>query len=782
MPATLHAYVLEPTYRVEQDNAIVHLWCRLEDGRTALVKKPFKPYFFIKAADQKKAKRKTGAIPVEYEEVSLQSMQGERAVKVITTVPSNVNKLREAFEDADIACYEADVRFAYRAMMDWGVHSIFSLTGAATPADELSVDVVFEHPDISPVKDRYVPSLSVLSFDVESDKETEALYCLSCYGEHADGKVFREKFIINKEPVKGARHFEDEASLLRAFVDYVNEVDPDVITGWNVIDFDLAYLQGRMKRAKVKCAIGRDGSDLKLRLQNNFFRDSDADARGRIILDGIQLLRNSFVKLRDYKLDTAAKEFAKEEKLVQTTGHEKYLEIKRMYEEDQQRLLKYNLLDAKLAFEVIMNSGAFPLTIKRSLLVGMPLDRVNASIASLDSLYLRELRKRGFVAPVVAHRSRDDEGVGGYVMDPKPGIYDYVIVCDFKSLYPSLMRTFNIDPLMYVERGKHLIRAPNGALFKRDLGIIPGLIQRFWEEREKARKQGDELARYAIKIHMNSIYGVMASPNCRFFNRKIGNAITSFAQHFIKLTAKQIEKLGFEVIYSDTDSCFINLDCASEKEAQQLGKKIEQELNTYLKEYVKQEYDLESFLELEFEKTFIRFVMPRIRGTEKGAKKRYAGLVRKDGEEDISFTGLEMVRRDWTDLAKEFQYEVYRRVFKREEVAGYVREVIEELKAGKLDDKLVYRKALRKDIEEYTKTTPPHVKAAMKLDAVESDLIEYVITVDGPEPVQKLEHDIDYGHYIGKQLKPIADSILGFYGTSFDEQLSGSSQASLFDF
>ena len=1210
MAQTHHAFVLEPTYEQDEEEgtAKVHLWCRLKDGRTALVRKPFKPYFFIRSEDEAQARNNTGAINTEFEPTKLKSMTGEPVTKVTTGLPKDVSRLRESFERVNIQCYEADIRFAYRAMMDWGVHATFALEGDEQEPDEgFHVDTVFDDPVIKPAEESYTPSLTILSFDIESDKESEQLFALSTYGKDHEGKDFQEKFIISKEPVEDARHFKTEKQLLEAFVKHLQYTDPDVITGWNVIDFDLDYLRRRAQKARVNLRLGRDGSNLQLRVQSSFFRDSSASAKGRLVLDGIHLLRNNFVKLPDYKLDTAAQAYADDDKLIKTTGHQKYLEIKHLYEHDKKALLEYNLLDAKLAYDVIMNSGAFPLTIKRSLLVGMPLDRVNASIASLDSLYLRELRQRGFVAPVVGGHERD-RGVGGFVMQSKPGVYDYVIVCDFKSLYPSVMRTFNIDPLMYVPpeqakkaKGKELIGAPNGAHFRRDLGIVPGLIQRFWKERDQARKDGDELARYAIKIHMNSIYGVLASPNCRFFNRQVGNAITSFAQHFIKLTAQHVEEQGYDVIYGDsvtgdrcvtiqderglvevvpfeelfkryedhvmtrngkevvrldgrirtlsvtkkdkkpvfspvkalirhetrkktytvwqkhgsttctadhslitdkdgeltptkpqqvakdnrpfatvpavpgltrirridlydylkdyevtrtykgrpktatikvvgrdwlswgwtdrkepvllkrfidvhsedmealcrllglyiaegsastpettpsrmgvsiacsdrplleglkkdyerlfrnvtpniiesyrkrkrtikqddktyeyedrtlklqlmnsltavffkalagqrskakklprfihhlsrdyqllllkymvlgdgslfdkrykseyvkrhfryatsslrlasglslllrqlgisynvqywpskqayristagksnarlhtrilanpptngyvydmsvedglfadacgqvllhnTDSVFVNLACDSYDEAQKLGKKIERSMNRFLEGHVKEAYGLDSFLELEFEKTFIRFVLPYTRGSDKGAKKRYAGLIKKeDGSEDISFTGLEMVRRDWTDLAKEFQYELYRRVFRKEEVAGYVKKFIEDLKAGRLDGKLVYRKALRKDVDEYTKTTPPHVKAARKLDELDSDIIEYVITVDGPEPLQKLESDIDYEHYIDKQLRPIADSILGFYDTSFDDQLSGSSQRSLGDF
>ena len=758
----------------------------MEDGRSALVRKSADPYFFIKTVDEKKAKTLTKDFPLEFEETTFKDFAAQPVTKVTTHVPGDVPKIRELYEKSDVECFEADIRFAYRAMMDWGIHSVFSVVGdEQRPTKNQYVDVVIENPVIESLKEEFLPKLSVLSFDIESDKHTEALYCLSvyCIDQHRKQKI--RKLIVSEEPVEGATYFPDEKSLLEAFVRIIQEIDPDVVTGWNVIDFDLALIARHAKKYKVNLSFGRDGSELRTRLESSFFRESSATMNGRLVLDGIHLLKNSFIKLPNYKLATAAKEFTDSEKLIEAEGKEKYEEINALYKNDKKALLEYNYMDAKLVIDILNKSGAFELTVKRSLLTGMPLDRVTASIASLDSLYLRELRQRGVVAPVVKNRRRD-QGVGGFVMTSKPGVYDYVIVCDFKSLYPSIMRTFNIDPMMYVEDDKatkDMIEAPNGAHFKRELGIIPGLIQKFWNAREEARKNNDELARYAIKIHMNSMYGVLASPNCRFFNRQVGNAITSFAKKFITLAADIVEKSGYEVIYGDTDSIFVNLSCESYDIAQELGKRIEKEINTFLKESIKKEYKIDSFLELEFEKTFIRFVMPHLRGSDKGAKKRYAGLVRNEnGGEEISFTGLEMVRRDWTDLAKEFQYELYRRVFAKEEIADYVKDVIKDLNKGLLDDKLIYRKALRKDVDEYTKTTPPHVKAAMLLDHIDSSIIEYILTINGPQPVQKLTSKIDYDHYIEKQLRPIADSLLTFYDTSFEDVVKGSSQSSLFDY
>lgn len=785
-----NAYVIHPTYRIiEQDGkkqAIVHLWIKLENGKSALIKKPFTPHFFIPKDKEKEAKDLELDFNIAYESSKLKSMQNISLTKVSTIIPGDVPKIRKQFEMHGIECLEADIRFSYRAMMDWEIFSTCQID--KDPKEEDGI-LLINDPNFSTAKKAYQPKLTTLSFDIESDKYSGKIYCISCYTVDHNNKVHKKAMIVSTKKVKNADHYKTEKELIEAFASYIQEIDPDIITGWNVIDFDLNHLKQRAEKTKAKLLLGRDKSPLKLRLESSFFRDSKAQITGRVVIDGIAALKGSFIKLDDYKLATAAKKYTTQSKLIETTGKEKYEEITHLYEHDKEALIEYNILDAILAYDVLKNSNVLDLYLQRSLLTGMPLDRINASIAVFDSIYLRELRKKGYVAPSVHAQARDREGIGGFVMKSKPGIYDYVIVCDFKSLYPSIMRTFNIDPLMYVSEEKQkkytkkdLIHAPNGAAFKREIGIVPSIMQNFWEQREQARKNKNELARYAIKIHMNSIYGVLASPSSRFFNRKIGNSITGYAHQFIKMCANILKEEGYDVIYGDTDSLFIDLKIDTYEKAQTLGKKIETEINTFLKSYIKKEINVQSFLELEFEKTFIRFVMPKVRGSEAGAKKRYAGLIKTDHGEDISFTGLEMVRRDWTDLAKEFQHTIYMKIFKKEPVEKYVNKIIKELKAGKLDDKLIYKKALRKDISQYTKTTPPHVKAAMLLKTIESSIIEYVITLDGPQPVQNITSKIDYDHYIKKQLKPIADSILSFYGTSFEDQIKGSKQKSLFDY
>ena len=151
----------------------------------------------------------------------------------------------------------------------------------------------------------------------------------------------------------------------------------------------------------------------------------------------------------------------------------------------------------------------------------------------------------------------------------------------------------------------------------------------------------------------------------------------------------------------------------------------------------------------------------------------------QNGKEKLEFVGMEFVRSDWTRLAKEFQVELYQRIFHNSEITEWIRKIVTSVKNGEIDDKLIYHKRLRKNIEEYTKNIPPQVRAARMIETL-SGTVYYVITKRGPIPIELEHNDLDYQHYIDKQLKPIADSVLVLLGESFDT-ITKTGQLNFFD-
>ncbi|MGM5485539.1 MAG: DNA polymerase II [Nanobdellota archaeon] len=771
----MKGFIVHPTYEIKEDKAYVLLFGRLENGESFLTINHFRPYFQIRKEDLARAKK---IADFDTEDAGFRNFNDEPTVKVIKDIPSEIPDLRKKLEEAEIECYEADIRFSYRFMMDHQLSSCMEIKGEHEKGEH--VDRVYKEPGIEKTEGEF--KLKTLSFDIETDINGNELYSISLYSDDVSEVIFVNRH--DSLDVK-AKVVENEREALELFSKRVREIDPDIITGWNLIDFDLAFLEKKFKQYDMHFRIGRNNRDTRLRIQEGFVMDSKATVTGRNVLDGMHLLKNSFYRLSDYKLDTAAEELLGENKNIgeKTKGKD----IEEAYRNNPQELIDYNLKDSKLVYDILKKEGIIELTMKRSLLTGMPPDRVQASVASLDSLYIKDLAKHKIVAPTAKFNKKDKGVSGGFVMRSQPGIYDNIAVCDFKSLYPSIIRTYNIDPLSF-ERGKENgeIIAPNGARFDKKEGFLPAIIERLWKSRDEMKKKKDKVGSFAIKIHMNSLYGVIANPSCRFYSYDMADAITSFGRESTKSAAKLSEDMGYDVIYSDTDSIFIKTQAEDTEKAKEVGKKVEEKINKHFDDLVKEKYNRTNVLQMEFEKLYRRFLMPHTRGSKEGAKKRYAGLlVKDDGKEDLDFTGLEFVRRDWTELSKKFQLELIWRIFRKQEVESYIKDFVKKLKEGKLDDLLVYRKALRKSTDEYIKTTPPHVKAARKLEEkgkLESNIIDYMITIDGPEPVQYMENEIDYEHYIEKQIKPIADSVLVFFDKSFDSITAKTSQKGLFDF
>src|SRR2546428_460485 len=254
--------------------------------------------------------------------------------------------------------------------------------------------------------------------------DAEQLYSLAMAG--AGGE---RVLMVGRRPVAGAEVVPDERSLLERFLAHVRSVDPDVLTGWNVCDFDLTVLLRFCHRAGLACTLGRSDDELELQRDQSFTRESRAILCGRQVLDGLALLRSAFLRLEDYRLETAARALLGRGKLI---GPEhRGTEIEAAYREDPARLAAYNLEDCRLVLEILERTGLVDLAVRRSLLTGMQLDRVGAAIASVDSLYLGALRTRDRVAPSVgAVDAPTGTIVGGLVLDSRPGLYRNILVFD----------------------------------------------------------------------------------------------------------------------------------------------------------------------------------------------------------------------------------------------------------------------------------------------------------------------------------------------------------------
>ncbi|MCH9675801.1 MAG: DNA polymerase II [Gammaproteobacteria bacterium] len=700
--------------------------------------------------------------PRQRKNVTLKTPSGNPVDALYLGSQWGLQRVRERAIARGLTPYEADVKPTDRHLMERFITGGVQIKGQPIRRKNF---VEFINPALRPSQFR--PRLRVVSLDIETSDLAGDLYSIALSGDFDERVLMVGASPIAVEGID-IHVYPSEADLLAAFLQWVDEYDPDVFIGWNVIGFDFDFLAKRCQQLNIPFNLGRNRRRGAIHPARGPNQVALASVPGRVILDGIECLRAAFWTFEDYSLQAVSHQMLGASKDIATDA-DRVGEIRRLYAEDPVGLAKYNLQDCRLVTQIFAKTDLLEFCIERSQLTGLTFGRAGGSVAAFDNLYLPRLHRRGFVAPDTGTSRAGGTSPGGHVLDSKPGLYSNVALLDFKSLYPSIICSFGIDPRGMWAPGEDPIPGFAGALFSRDGAILPDIISDLSARRDEAKKLDNQPLSQAIKIIMNSFYGVLGANGCRFVDPKLTSSITRRGHEIIQRSRDLIQAQGFEVIYGDTDSLFVLLpetldEHAAAKEAQALGAK----LNTWWTDTLAREYRVTSRLEIEFEHLFLRFLMPTVRGTEVGTKKRYAGMVRAaDQQTALVFKGLEVVRTDWTELARRFQRELYRRIFADEPFEDYVRDIDAQLVAGHFDAELVYRKRLRRPINEYVGTGPPHVQAARKL-GTPTRWIRYVLTRSGPEPVDTGPHALDYEHYRTRQLAPVADAILQFQGASYE--------------
>ena len=729
--------------------------------------------------------------------LELRNLRGQPVDALYFQTTSDLTRARKACETHDIPTYEADINLAARFLMERFIKG--GVAFESNPVNEENDTVFFIDPKVK--RSNFTPALKLLSIDIECSLEMD-LYAIAIYGHNFETVLMIDP--DSKEKAGAYQSFHTEQELLYAFFRIVREHDPDAFIGWNLIGFDLQWLSRKCAGLGIKFDIGTNGP-AELLAPGTLYNQWSARIPGRAALDGINMVRSAYIQTEDYSLATVAKNVLGRTKLIEKSGGEKVAEITHLFHTDKTNLAEYNLEDAKLVYEIFETLNLAQLAVRKSQLTGLALDRVGGSVAAFDFLYLPRLHRRGYVADTNSQpASMAESAPGGLVLDSTPGFYRNVAVFDFKSLYPSIIRTFQIDPLAAnvvlhdlvgnsqssdSTAGGRIIKGPAGLEFAEKFAILPSIIEVLWQERDNAKRLKDTTLSQAVKIIMNSFYGVLGTPGCRFYDPRLAGTITRIGHWILIFSREFIEDEGYQVIYGDTDSLFIHFGDGMQTAINQQGNQLAEKLNCYLNTELAQRFKVESKLDIEFEKLFGHFFMPTIRGRNTGSKKRYAGLlIDETGAGELYFAGMETTRRDWTTLAKKFQVDLFSLLFKKADTLNLKEALCElvssrhkQLYDGKLDDMLVYKKGISKRLEDYTKNVPPHVRAARMLDEFDGRVVSYVMTTAGPEPVQKRSNAAyDYRHYSEKQLAPIADMVLRFFDLDYRSLITGGKQLSLF--
>ena len=715
---TVELAVFQVDYTVEgsgdDERPVVHVFGRTPENELEHVKVfGFKPYFYaptasLDAPPEEQFDSLTGSETTDENGEPYESIRGEKLTKIFGRTPRDVGNVRENFDH-----YEADILFPNRFLIDKDVKS-----GIRIPERRDDEGVLYFHDEVDELATVDVDaSPRVNYFDIEVDDRSgfpedgeEPIICLTSFDsyrneyvawlyEAPDGDGEIPSSLPGYDPIEDievdVRTFGDEREMLAAFLDYVEKTDPDVMTGWNFEDFDAPYFLDRLDELAGPHEYDLDSN--RLSRVNEVWRSDwgGPTVKGRVVFDLLYAYkRTQRSELDSYRLDAVGE-------VELGVGKERYAgDIGDLWEDDPERLLEYNLRDVELCVVLDRKQDIVSFWKEVASFVGCKLEDATTPGDAVDVYVLHKAHGR-FALPSKGQQESEDYE-GGAVFEPITGVRENVTVLDLKSLYPMSMTTINASPETKVDPDAYdgnTYVAPNGTHFRKQPdGIIREIIDETLQERDQKkalRNERDpgttEYERFdrqqsAVKVIMNSLYGVLGWERFRLYDKEMGAAITATGREVIEYTDETASGLGYEVAYGDTDSVMLELGADVSKEAAiEQSFEIEAGINDAYDEFALDRLNAENHrFQIEFEKLYRRFF-------QAGTKKRYAGhIVWKEGKDvdDIDITGFEYKRSDIAPITKKVQKQVIDMIVHGEDlddVKDYVHDIIEDFQAGNVD-------------------------------------------------------------------------------------------------
>jgi len=785
------AVLLSSGYGIQEGQTFARLEVKGKCGSTLYYK--YDPYFYVDAPLGAKAalmgivaKAKDGEIvsPKRIEQVE-RELNGEKKklLKLYCNAPRDVPVIEDKI---DFPCYEYSIPFGRRFLMDFGLVPLSVIHYEREGQYVTKFIKSAEHAGWR---------LNTMAFDLETHNpeggprmNKDPIIMLSySTGKHSGVVTYKEIPSKSFVEVVGS-----EKALLERFCALLKEHDVDILTAYNSTNFDLPYLKERAKVHKIELPIGRDGSSYRT-IKKGLI--SPLKINGRVHVDLYPSVRffgyTGMIKTGDYTLKNVYTAITGKKKLMVERA-----DIWKMWDDNElDELADYSLMDAVSTYEI--GEHILPIQMELSEITRMPLfDVAYATSGQLvEALLMSEAIKKGMVVPqkpsgaAISARLKNPIK-GAYVKLPEPGIYENIAVFDFRGLYPSIICSYNIDPDR-LDREGDSYESPTGARFlKEPVGLIPDVLEFLIDRRGKIKKKLKTLEKgsveykkayaksYALKILANSFYGYLGYARSRWYARKCAESVTAWGRAHIKDLEKKAEEAGFRVLYMDTDSVFLLLGDRGKEEAMKFLDSVNK--------------DLPGKMELELEDFYTRGVfVSKKTGKERGAKKKYA-MLSEDGS--IKIRGFELVRRDWSRIARDTQRAVLGAILKdgsKEKAMKIARDAIARLKTGSvpLEEVAIYTQ-LKKNPDNYDIMSPElsatkkAIKRGKKLGR--GSVISYVITRSGGSISDKAEllefaPNYDPQYYIDRQVLPSVMKILKELGYDEYELKHGGKQKGLGD-
>lgn len=688
---------------------------------------PHRPYMYVP-----KDEHNNSDDLIQQKHYFLKSIYGDDIVKVVYENPFDMKTIKSRFTKT----FEGDIQYPQRVLIDLGIHSGVEYSGN----NKISQCPV----EVTP---------KIFTLDIETEYYGGSNYEMTCplnavsFHDNYEDKIYTISF--NKDHTLSEREFEypsevlkegnepkkirvkehivkDEKELLLKLKEYVINLDPDIFVGWN-INFDMIYILRRME------VLGLGAEDLsplrkyyymaeKLNtgsFKNALYKKNEKKVmiRGRAIIDLLKgYKRLKWKQIDSFRLDDIGqKEFGVGK--ISYTGW-----IGDFWKNDFENFLKYNRRDVEITLAVDKQYSVIEMLLNLRRITGCELSDVHFNSRMIDIYTLRKCYGK-LILPSRIFRDFDDREKieGGFVLEPKVGVFRNIVILDLKSLYPSIMLSMNMSPETIDKDGE--IKLPNGTRFKSETGILKEILMDLLFRRDELRKQLKEAEvnqdksrylniykkQYAFKTFTNSLYGVTLYPSFRLFDSRIGAAITYTGRFLAKRMMEYCESKGFTVIRADTDSVFVDVHEDNKEIAVTKGKQLEAEINTMFPIWFLGWNNDVSYISVKFEKLYDTLFT----GKE---KKLYGGNISWNYEKgfldefEADIKGFAAKRSDRSHFARELQTKVFGLIFKhasKGEIINFIYGEIDNFLGKKYSyEDIGVPKAITKDIDEYEKESP----------------------------------------------------------------------------
>ncbi len=762
----LDFWLLDLNHDAHEGRSAMWLWGVTHDNKRVLViDTSFQSYFYLlpkkdQNIDQLKERVEKEKPHPSIREVVIEMKKrlGEerQVLKVFCKDPDTLEKCaRECVKQLAVeTSFEDKLRYSIKYQIEFEIRPCqwYMVEGMESSIDpgKYYVDKVIEtsgHP--TPIPRENAPKLRLLSFSILAVSPTGSPSPIRDLVTLITWKTKESK----GDTIQSEKNSDDE--LIEGFSKIQQRFDPDVVFSFGGNTFDWPYLIKRANRTKAKLSVGRDDGPARQSLYGHF------SLTGRANVDLLDFSQDLYdVKIKS--VENVAR-YLGVEASIPTIDETEYYDH---WTGHRPALVEQVKAQATSIFNV--GEDALDYTLQLSNLSALPPDQVLAAAVGfrVDSYLMMEAHKLGELIP-----GREELNIipykGAIVLEPSVGLHDDVAVLDFSAMYPSLMVKYNISPDTLVDRrGDDVFEVPEvGHHFRKNPpGFYKIVLSQLIASRQEAKKEAAKTPRgtpehkilkareKATKVITNATYGYAGWAGSRWYSREVAESAAALGRDTINKSIDIAKTLGLKVLYGDTDSLFVDYE---EKRVNQFIKEIDKKLG----------------LEINLGQLYKRILF-----TE--AKKKYAGLL-DDGELDV--VGMEAIRGDWSNLARNVQNEVLKLVLQDGNPArakSYVTSLIKDLASAKVPkSSLVIWKTLTKRPDEY-EVNAPHVEVARKMakegwPVTVGDKVGFIITKRPGKLYQKAEphfkvslEQVDYEYYVRNQIVPAATRVLKVFGVA----------------